>query len=425
VAVNQRTELTVQSWRPITTPSPVAEDSTKQAADQTLPLSTDDIAHNTSKEFQRLRRSVDSLSTAAPQAASAAPLNPLDGMVRYATGAWATALGVTKGLFARIAGAWHRVLTENAGLIQTGAGTSTENAALELGTFRTGDGYAFIDLHTSVGTDFNARLIRNPGVNGEFSLQQVGTGNTAFYSNGVASFVIAHAGGASWPGLYNYSITSGASSFTTAGVLTGRELRFAQNVGDNADAGVIGYRRYGSFDSLDIVGAGAAVPRKILLYDNVTVNGSLTAVNDVTANGNMGVTGTLFAGAASVGGGGVATSGGMSAASIGVTGNIAGGSMTSGGLPVVTTVNTSWGASSVWQYTNDRILHQGGFEVVPAGFTSTVLIFPITVGAMFSCTLTPVGNAPVWLSGVSNSGATINTTFAGGLVVYWAMMGAI
>lgn len=102
MAVNQRTELTVRSWRPTTTPSPVSEAGEKQAAP---PLTIDVVSHNTAIEFQRLHAAIDSLVNAAPQASSSAPLSPLNGMIRYATGDWATALGA-EGLYVYKSGAW-------------------------------------------------------------------------------------------------------------------------------------------------------------------------------------------------------------------------------------------------------------------------------------------------------------------------------
>lgn len=53
---------------------------------------------------------------------------------------------------------------------------STSVAAIELGSGRTGDGYAYIDMSTSAGTDYNLRLIHDPGINGESTLTCTGTG---------------------------------------------------------------------------------------------------------------------------------------------------------------------------------------------------------------------------------------------------------
>lgn len=61
--------------------------------------------------------------------------------------------------------------------IASGLGISTGSAALELGSSRTGDGAAFIDLHASSGTDYEARIIRNSGLNGTLLIDQLGTGH--------------------------------------------------------------------------------------------------------------------------------------------------------------------------------------------------------------------------------------------------------
>lgn len=412
MAVNPRTELTIRPWRPTTTPegqqsgnlAPIPSNMGQTLGDDTsspptTPALTPDIlSTNTQQEFQRLHSAVDTLSTAAPQAASAAPLNPLDGMVRYATGAWATALGVTKGLFARIAGVWHRVLTENAGQIETGAGVSTGDVNLELGKLRSGDGYSFIDFHSRPGTDFEARLIRSPGVNGDFQINQTGIGATAFIGNGgLTATFYPPSGGANVGGLYSYTLAN-AISFTVAGVLTGRELRFAQDVGDQVDAGVIGYRRYGA--DLAIVGAGAAVPRAITLYDRVSIYENLAV--GVGGTGNLSVTGNLQ-----------------------VNGTANAGNMTINGHQVIATLDSNFDAVSCHASYNDRIIHQSGFATMAPGFTSIALGFPVGVNAMFCIQLTPIGaNTPMWVSAASNTGFTATSTIAG-ISFYWHMMGVI
>lgn len=86
MAVDRKTELTVEPWRPATMPA--------QLDMQWL-----------AREFSRLSSTVASLVDAANQATDAAPLNPRNGLIRYAKGAWATALGA-EGLYVYKAGAW-------------------------------------------------------------------------------------------------------------------------------------------------------------------------------------------------------------------------------------------------------------------------------------------------------------------------------
>lgn len=72
---------------------------------------------------------------------------------------------------------WDGVVTLMRGLLNVG-GTeiSTGSVNIEMGNARTGDGYAYIDMHSSAGTDYNLRLIRDPGINGEGALSCTGTG---------------------------------------------------------------------------------------------------------------------------------------------------------------------------------------------------------------------------------------------------------
>ena len=63
--------------------------------------------------------------------------------------------------------------------IITGTGTSTGDTTIEIGGNRTGSGNSFIDFHSTASTDFESRLIRVAGANGNFELSNTGTG--AFY----------------------------------------------------------------------------------------------------------------------------------------------------------------------------------------------------------------------------------------------------
>lgn len=70
-----------------------------------------------------------------------------------------------------------------------GAANATGQVALqgnsvEVGINRNADGAAFYDLHGTTGTDFDARLIRNSGVNGSLQLVNNGTGGIAISSGG-------------------------------------------------------------------------------------------------------------------------------------------------------------------------------------------------------------------------------------------------
>jgi hypothetical protein len=63
------------------------------------------------------------------------------------------------------------------GVVSVTAGT-TENASINVGLGRTGDGNSFVDLISDATyTDFGARFIRTPGVNGTTNIQTRGTGS--------------------------------------------------------------------------------------------------------------------------------------------------------------------------------------------------------------------------------------------------------
>lgn len=61
--------------------------------------------------------------------------------------------------------------------INTGTGVSTGDVFIEHGSGRTGSGNVYIDLHATSGSDYEARLMRNGGVNGALSLVNTGTGD--------------------------------------------------------------------------------------------------------------------------------------------------------------------------------------------------------------------------------------------------------
>jgi hypothetical protein len=61
------------------------------------------------REIRRLQSTINDLHKAANQATDEAPLVPLNGMIRYAKGAWASALG-GEGLYVYKAGVWTRIV---------------------------------------------------------------------------------------------------------------------------------------------------------------------------------------------------------------------------------------------------------------------------------------------------------------------------
>ena len=86
-----------------------------------------------------------------------------------------------------------------------GLGVSTGDSAIEVGRGRTGDGNAYLDLHTQSGQDFNLRFSRISGANGGAQFQNTGTGNlifrqigagpTLFYTTNTNRMEVAAGGG--------------------------------------------------------------------------------------------------------------------------------------------------------------------------------------------------------------------------------------
>jgi hypothetical protein len=70
--------------------------------------------------------------------------------------------------------------------ISTGTGLTTGDALLELGGLRTGSGPAYLDLHSTASTDYEARILRNTGVNGTLQIVNTGTGDFQLQGTGAA-----------------------------------------------------------------------------------------------------------------------------------------------------------------------------------------------------------------------------------------------
>lgn len=61
--------------------------------------------------------------------------------------------------------------------ITTGLGVSTQDCSIEIGNERTGNGNALVDFHSSAGSDYDGRVGKSAGVNGNFGLYNKGTGD--------------------------------------------------------------------------------------------------------------------------------------------------------------------------------------------------------------------------------------------------------
>jgi hypothetical protein len=98
------------------------------------------------------------------------------------------------------------------GNLDVGYGVGSAAVGLELGNNRTGDGASFIDFHAAAGAgDFDFRIMRNSGTNGDALIENVGTGNL-YLRTASSSYVRIH-----------YSLLVGTSAGTLdAAVVIGR-----------------------------------------------------------------------------------------------------------------------------------------------------------------------------------------------------------
>ncbi len=78
--------------------------------------------------------------------------------------------------------------------IVTGSGVSTGDAQFELGGNRSGDGPAYMDFHAVAGGDFNARVFRGSGANGNMEIVNAGTGVLSIATNATEKMRITAAG---------------------------------------------------------------------------------------------------------------------------------------------------------------------------------------------------------------------------------------
>jgi hypothetical protein len=127
--------------------------------------------------------------------------------------------------------------------ILTGTGVSTGDVQLELGANRSGNGLAYVDLHSAAGGDFQARIIRYAGANGGMDIIQSGTGgmvitnegnaDTVFKTNALERMRIDSSG----------NVGIGTSSPSTYGkfAVAGTGVVLSNIVGDNTGEGQLIY----------------------------------------------------------------------------------------------------------------------------------------------------------------------------------------
>lgn len=90
--------------------------------------------------------------------------------------------------------------TSTLGNAEIGRGYSTQEIYFKIGRERTGDGKAYLNLNSSSGVDYSARLQRDDGVNGNLSLIQTGTGSLNLTSLNNSSINLNSTGGVTTTG---------------------------------------------------------------------------------------------------------------------------------------------------------------------------------------------------------------------------------
>lgn len=123
------------------------------------------------------------------------------------TGAASFSLGVTLGA-----------------IVSSGLGVSTGDVSIEVGGARTGDGNVYIDLHATSGADYEARMLRGTGANGNLTLNNLGTGSVVLQRNSTAQMSLTPTGNLSGviltPATDN-SLTLGSASLRWSTVYAG------------------------------------------------------------------------------------------------------------------------------------------------------------------------------------------------------------
>jgi hypothetical protein len=113
----------------------------------------------------------------------------------------------------------------------------TDIVGFELGANLAGDRVSYFDMHAdATNTDYSTRVLRNPGVNGVFAIDQKGTGGIAISSaTGIISFTssgsMGHNGNTIWT-----SGNDGAGSGLDADLLDGLNSNSAAGTGNTIAA---------------------------------------------------------------------------------------------------------------------------------------------------------------------------------------------
>lgn len=187
--------------------------------------------------------------------------------------------------------------------LTTGSGVSTGAAAVEIGGNRTGDGLSHIDFHSVSGSDYEARILRAAGANGDFNLIQTGTGAFNLVTGGSTRLAVSAAGVVNVPtggsltgsGTFNWASTSGANQTlsTDTGTLNLGTGQTSGNilVGSTAGTGTISVGRSTATQTVNIAaGVTASGQTKTL---NIGVSGASGSTTTITYGATFGTTHTF------------------------------------------------------------------------------------------------------------------------------------
>lgn len=174
--------------------------------------------------------------------------------------------------------------------IVTGSGVSTGDAQFELGGNRSGDGPAYMDFHAVAGGDFNARVFRGSGANGNMEIVNAGTGVLTIATNATEKMRI-EAGG---------NVMVGTTSAT--GLFSVNGLSYGQMIATDR-FGLLGNNLYFGTGNFRYIGNGHAyawaqgntdgADYRLLYAGNNTSGGGAVATPTerlyITAAGNVGI----------------------------------------------------------------------------------------------------------------------------------------
>jgi hypothetical protein len=166
--------------------------------------------------------------------------------------------------------------TFNGNLI-VGNAQTTGDITIEMGSGRSGNGNAYIDLHSAAGTDFDARILKEPSTNGNFIVENLGTTSSFIFRNNGSEI-------ARFNGSNNFGI--GTASPTSKLHVVGGQFAVQNTLGYGATfsntAGSGMYITVADTTNSSAIGTSAG---NLIFYNN----NNTTERARIDVNGNMGI----------------------------------------------------------------------------------------------------------------------------------------